>query len=91
MKWKGYFTLTWESAAALVDTEAYLVFEAGGHVTGLGPDYIIPGPWPEFTSLALWFRQEPPFITVNSGVRVRFFREKYLKPHFLNVSREGEL
>ena len=22
---------------------------------------------------------------------VRFFREKYLKPHFVNVSREGEL
>ena len=38
-------------------------------VTGLGPDYIIPGPWPELTPLALWFRQEPPFITVNSGVR----------------------
>ena len=29
-------------------------------VTGLGPDYIIPGPWPELTLLALWFRQEPP-------------------------------
>ena len=40
-----------------------------GFVTGLGPDYIIPGPLPELTSLALWFRQEPPFITVNSGVR----------------------
>ena len=38
-------------------------------VTGLGPDYIIPGSWPELTPLALWFRQEPPFITVNSGVR----------------------
>ena len=30
MKWKGYFTLTWEPAAALVDTEAYLVFKTGG-------------------------------------------------------------
>ena len=38
-------------------------------VTGPGPDYIIPGPWPELTPSALWFRQEPPFITVNSGVR----------------------
>ena len=37
-------------------------------VTGLGPGYIIPGPWPELTPLALWFRQEPPFFTVNSGV-----------------------
>ena len=38
-------------------------------VTGLGPDYIIPGPWPELTPLALRFRQEPPFITINNGVR----------------------
>ena len=30
VKWKGYFTPTWEAAVALVDTEAYLVFEAGG-------------------------------------------------------------
>ena len=30
VKWKGYFTPTWEPVAALVDTEAYLVFEAGG-------------------------------------------------------------
>ena len=30
IKWKGYFTLTWEPAAALVNTEAYLIFEAGG-------------------------------------------------------------
>ena len=30
MKWKGYLTPTWEPAAALVDTEAYLVFKAGG-------------------------------------------------------------
>ena len=30
MKWKGYLTPTWEPAAALVNTEAYLVFEAGG-------------------------------------------------------------
>ena len=30
MKWKGYFTLTWEPTAALVNTEAYLVFKAGG-------------------------------------------------------------
>ena len=29
VKWKGYLTPTWEPAAALVDTEAYLVFEAG--------------------------------------------------------------
>ena len=34
-----------------------------------GPDDIIPGPWPELTPLALWFRQEPPFIIVNNGVR----------------------
>ena len=39
-------------------------------VTGLGLGYIIPGPWPEPTPLALWFRQEPPFIIVNSGVRL---------------------
>ena len=38
-------------------------------MASLSPDYIIPGPWPEPTLLALWFRQEPPFITVNSGVR----------------------
>ena len=31
-------------------------------VTGLGPGYIIPGPWPELTPLALWFRQEPPLF-----------------------------
>ena len=30
VKWKGYLTPTWEPAAALVDTEVYLVFEAGG-------------------------------------------------------------
>ena len=30
VKWKGYLTLTWEPAAALVDTEAYFVFKAGG-------------------------------------------------------------
>ena len=30
VKWKGYLTPTWEPAAALVDMEAYLVFEAGG-------------------------------------------------------------
>ena len=30
VKWKGYFTPTWEPAAALVDTEAYLIFKAGG-------------------------------------------------------------
>ena len=30
VKWKGYLTLTWEPAAALVNTEVYLVFEAGG-------------------------------------------------------------
>ena len=40
-----------------------------GNVTGFSPDYIIPGPWLELTPLALWFKQEPPFITVNSGVR----------------------
>ena len=28
-------------------------------VTGLGPDYIIPGPRPELTLLALRFRQVP--------------------------------
>ena len=32
IKWKGYLTPTWEPAAALVDTEAYLIFEAGGVV-----------------------------------------------------------
>ena len=37
-------------------------------VTGLGPGYIIPGPWPELTPLALWFKQEPPFFTINNGV-----------------------
>ena len=42
VKWKGYLTPTWESAAALADTEAYRVFKAGDNVTGLGPDYI-PG------------------------------------------------
>ena len=30
VKWKGYLTPTWEPAVALVNTEAYLVFEAGG-------------------------------------------------------------
>ena len=30
MKWKGYLTPPWEPVAALVDTEAYLVFKAGG-------------------------------------------------------------
>ena len=30
VKWKGYLSLTWEPAAALADTEAYRVFEAGG-------------------------------------------------------------
>ena len=30
IKWKGYFTPTWEPAAALVDTEAYDIFKAGG-------------------------------------------------------------
>ena len=30
VKWKGYFTPTWKPAAALVDTEAYLIFKAGG-------------------------------------------------------------
>ena len=30
VKWKGYLTPTWEPAAALIDTEAYFVFEAGG-------------------------------------------------------------
>ena len=30
MKWKGYLIPTWEPAAALVDTEVYLIFEAGG-------------------------------------------------------------
>ena len=37
---------------------------------GLGPDYIIPGLWPEFIPLALGVRQETPFILVNSGVRL---------------------
>ena len=30
IKWKGYLTPTWEPAAALVDTEAYLIFKTGG-------------------------------------------------------------
>ena len=30
IKWKGYLTPTWEPVAALVDTEVYLVFKAGG-------------------------------------------------------------
>ena len=30
VKWKRYLTLTWEPAAALVDTEAYRVFKVGG-------------------------------------------------------------
>ena len=47
-----------------------MFLKRGGNVMGLGPDYIIPGPWPELTPSALWFRQEPPFITVNSGVRL---------------------
>ena len=34
--------------------------ERGGNVTGLGQDYV-PGSWPEFTLLALQFKQEPPF------------------------------
>ena len=39
----------------------YLAFFQSSFVTGLGPDYTIPGFWPELTLLALWFRQEPPF------------------------------
>ena len=30
IKWKGYLNLTWEPMAALANTEAYHVFEAGG-------------------------------------------------------------
>ena len=30
-------------------------------------------------------------MLLNVGIAVRFFREKYLKPHFGNVSWEGEL
>ena len=30
MKWKGYLNLTWKPTAALANTEAYHVFEAGG-------------------------------------------------------------
>ena len=30
VKWKGYFTPMWESVAALVDTEVYFIFKAGG-------------------------------------------------------------
>ena len=30
VKWKGYLNLTWELTAALANTEAYYVFEAGG-------------------------------------------------------------
>ena len=30
VKWKGYLNLIWEPTAALVNTEAYHVFEAGG-------------------------------------------------------------
>ena len=30
VKWKRYLTPTWEPAAALANTEAYRVFEAGG-------------------------------------------------------------
>ena len=30
VKWKGYLTLTWEPTEALVNTEVYHIFEAGG-------------------------------------------------------------
>ena len=30
VKWKGYWSPTWEPAAALVNTEVYHVFKAGG-------------------------------------------------------------
>ena len=30
-----------------------MFLKRGGNVTGLGPEYIISGPWPEFTVLAL--------------------------------------
>ena len=30
VKWKGYLNPTWEPTAALVNTEAYYIFEAGG-------------------------------------------------------------
>ena len=30
VKWKGYLTPTWEPTEALVNTEAYHVFESGG-------------------------------------------------------------
>ena len=32
VKWKGYLNPTWEPTAALANTEAYHVFEAGGVV-----------------------------------------------------------
>ena len=30
IKWKGYLNLTWEPTAALINTDAYHVFKAGG-------------------------------------------------------------
>ena len=37
-------------------------------MTGLGPDYIISGPWPELTVLASSFRQEAPsLLIINNG------------------------
>ena len=36
-------------------------------MTGLGPDYIISGPWPEFTLLTVRVRQELPPFNVNSS------------------------
>ena len=31
-------------------------------VTGLGPDYIIPGPWPELTPLSYDLGRSPPLL-----------------------------
>ena len=44
-----------------------MFLKRGGNVTGLGPDYIISGPWPELTLLTVQVKQEPPFFNVNSG------------------------
>ena len=39
-------------------TRAVNRLNSGHGVTGLGPDYIITGPWPELAVLTLRFRQE---------------------------------
>ena len=44
-----------------------MFLKRGGNVTGLGPDYIISGSWPELTLLTVRVKQEPRFFNINNG------------------------